>query len=187
MKVIVEETCVPHVHYFDVVGLETLDQNILGLQVAVNDVHLVELVEPHQEHLGCLLQNGDREKLGSVHVGLQKVLAEQLRFDEEMLLVIEALVVFQQIVFVGVAVRFDKSQESDLVESLIKGLLLGREYLQTSDSLWLLQILNFDRTRKGPASQFLKYLEPPGNNVIDYDRKLPALFVPCLLPVVYHF
>ena len=93
---------------------------------------------------------------------------------------VEALVVFQQTVFVGVAVCFDKSQQSDLVEPLIEGLFLRGEYPQTSNSAWLLQIPNFDSARKGSAPQFLKYLEPPGNNVIDYDRKLPALFVPCL-------
>ena len=99
-----EEARIPHIHNLDIVRFETLDENILRLEIAVDDVHLVQLIQSHEHHFCCLFEYWDREELGMVLVNSQKVLAEELCLNEEVLLVVEAGVKLKQILLISVAV-----------------------------------------------------------------------------------
>lgn len=127
----------PKVDQLHLAPREGFDYNVLGLDVAVNEVESMDEVQRRED----LLRNALQTRQGVVHLEavladeaakLVQVLLQQLADDEEVFLVVEVVDQAQTKVRVGVAARVDVLQQFDLIQGLVEIILVVLDDLQTN-------------------------------------------------------
>lgn len=76
MEVIMEEASIPHIDNLNGVGLIAFNEDILWLQITVDNAHSMQLIQPNQNHLGCLFYDGHCEELRGLSVCFKELLAK---------------------------------------------------------------------------------------------------------------
>lgn len=102
-----------------------------------------------------------------------------------MLPVIENPLKLQQVILIGVAIGIDVPQQFNLIQSLIKKILIVGDHLETS--LFLLdEIVHFEHLGKNSAPQHTLDLVPAGQDITLGNVKLGGLFAAGFFPVEDH-
>jgi hypothetical protein len=168
-QVICGEATAAEINELDFAAREALDNDVLGLDVAVDQLQRVDEHERLQYLLHDALQAGDGVVRLAVRVAdklaeLVQVLLEQLRHDEQVLLAVEEVDQPQYVVVVGVAVGVDVLQQLDLIQGLVEEVLVVLDHLETHPLGFVLlggQVQALQGRGEGGGAQHVVHLVAP--------------------------
>mmetsp|Transcript_27830 Transcript_27830/g.70053 ORF Transcript_27830/g.70053 Transcript_27830/m.70053 type:complete len:228 (-) Transcript_27830:751-1434(-) len=170
------ETAAAKVNYLDLTPGVALDQNVLGLKVAVNEPQPVDELHCLQTLLRTRAQPPECEvaRVGRLPVelaGFVKVVAQKLAHDKQVLLVIEEVEEAQHRLQLQRVRVVEELQEFDLVHGLVKEVLVVFDDLDANHAVRL-HVVALHRLGKGRAPQVLHQLVPAGDDAIDAHGEL---------------
>ena len=163
----------------DLAPAVALDQDVLGFQVAVYEIQRVKVLERRQQLPRDLLQRRQREvgllaRLEVVPLKLVQVRAEELGDDEEVLAMVEVVVHPQDALGVVRVLVVDVPQQLDLVQGLVEVVLVVLHNLEADDVAGV-EVHSLHSLGERGASEVLRELVPPGDDVADSNREILLL------------
>mmetsp|Transcript_5455 Transcript_5455/g.16157 ORF Transcript_5455/g.16157 Transcript_5455/m.16157 type:complete len:242 (-) Transcript_5455:140-865(-) len=175
-EVVIYETGGAEVNDLHLASAIRADEDVLGLEVAVYQPQGVHVVQRREHLVRYLLQppKGEVRLIAALAVELRElveVVPKQLRDDDEMFFVIEVVIQTEHAVLVNVPVHINVLQQLDLVERLVKKVLVVLDDLH-ANHLVVLQVQALDCAREGRGPQILEDLVPRGDDGVHLDGEL---------------
>ena len=185
---VVDEATAAKINHLDLTPRVRLDQDVLGLQIAVDQFKIVAKREGVQDLLCNLLQTRHiKVQLlfdFTIILGvLVQVVSEQLCHNEKMFLMIEEVDQLEQILLVQVlTIGVDVSQELNFVNRLVEVILVVLDNLH-AHHLLRVDIVALNSFRERSASQVFDDLVTASNDAVDNDREVFGLLETSLFPI----
>mmetsp|Transcript_65644 Transcript_65644/g.172006 ORF Transcript_65644/g.172006 Transcript_65644/m.172006 type:complete len:489 (+) Transcript_65644:75-1541(+) len=168
-----------------------LDEHVLRLQVSVDQPQAVDVLQRPEQLPSDPLQMPQGEirllALLAVELGeLVQVVAQELRDDDEVLLVVEVVDETQAVLLVHILrVGVDKLQQLDLVKGLVYVVLVVLDDLH-ADHLAGLEVQALHRPREGRRAQVVQNLVARCDDGVHHDRELLGVLEARPVPLVDH-
>mmetsp|Transcript_5060 Transcript_5060/g.17563 ORF Transcript_5060/g.17563 Transcript_5060/m.17563 type:complete len:355 (-) Transcript_5060:1221-2285(-) len=189
-RVVGDEAAAAEVDHFDFAPRVAPDENILGLQVAVDEREGVEVLErlQHLARDGSQARNVEVELLAAPAVVPRKLVqvgAEELADDEEVLLVIKVVVETKHAFLVARVVAVNKLQKLNLVEALVEKVFVVVDDLHANRHARL-QIRRLDGFAERRLPEKLRHLVALRHDGVHSDRELFALLEASAPEAMHH-
>ena len=183
-----DEATATEVNDLDLATRVRLDENVFGLQIAMDQLKIVDEGKRLQDLLSDSLQPGNVEVKLLLHLAvvlgiLIEVISQELCHDEQVLLVIEEVNELQQVLGVEViAVGIYIPQELDLINRLIEVVLVVLNNLH-ADHLFGVDVITLNGLRESCTSQVLNNLITACHDAVDDDWEIFRFFETSLLSI----
>mmetsp|Transcript_55807 Transcript_55807/g.155600 ORF Transcript_55807/g.155600 Transcript_55807/m.155600 type:complete len:326 (-) Transcript_55807:1149-2126(-) len=186
-EVVVDEAARTEVDNLHLTTAVRPDQDVLGLEVAMDEPQGVHVIQSGEHLLRDLLEAAERE-VGLVPAlpvelrELVQVVPQQLRNNDQVLLVVEVVVEAEDAVLVNIAVYIDVLQQLDFIQRLVEEVLVVLDDLH-ANHLVALEVQALHRPGKGGRAQVFEDLVASCHDGVHADGELLGLFEAGLVPL----
>ena len=186
-----DEAATAEINHFNLTARVGLDQYVLWLEIAVNQLKVMDEGECVKDLLSDSLESWHVEiellfNLTVVLGVLIQVVTKELSHYEKMLFVVEEIDQLKQVLVVEVfTVCVDVSKEFDFINGLIEVILVILNDFH-ANHLLRMDVITLDSFRKGCATKIFDYLVPACDDAIDDDWEVFGLFETSLFTIKYY-